>query len=73
MGQDRPKNSEQKKISFLSVRTRTELENPKINAKKFQKLKNIIQASFKDETGQDRPKNREQKKLPSYPFEPEPS
>ena len=61
MGQDGSKNSEQKKISFLSVRTRPELENSKINAKKFLKLKNIIQVSFKDETGQYRPKNREQK------------
>jgi len=45
-----------KKISFLSVRTRPELENSKINAKKFKKLQNIIQASFQDETGPDRPK-----------------
>ena len=37
------------------------------------KKKNIIQASFQDETGQDRPRNREQKKFPSYPFEPDPS
>ena len=43
-------------ISSLSVRTRPELENSKINAKKFQKLKNILQASFQDETGNDRMK-----------------
>ena len=61
-----------KKNSFLSIRTRPELENSKINAKKFEKFKNIIQASFQDETGQDRPKNREQKKFPSYPFKPDP-
>ena len=60
-------------ISFQSVGTRPELENSKINAKKFLKLKNIIQASFKDETGKDGPKNREQKKFPSYPFELDPS
>ena len=60
-------------ISSLSVRTRPELENSKINAKKFQKLKKkILQASFQDETGKDRLKNREQKKFPSYPFEPDP-
>ena len=41
--------------------------------KKFKKLKNIIQASFQDETGQDWPKNRKQKSFPSYPFEPDPS
>ena len=57
----------------IAVRTGPELENSKINAEKFQKLKTIIQASFEDETGQDRPKNREQKKFPSYPFEPDPS
>ena len=62
-----------KKISFLSVRTRPELENSKIKAEKFQKLKTIIQASFEHETDQDRPKNREQQKFPSYPFEPNPS
>ena len=50
-----------KKISFLSVRTRPELENSKINATKILKIKNIIQTSFQDETGQDSPKNREQK------------
>ena len=48
-------------ISFPSVRTRPELENSKINAKKCLKLKNIIQASFEDETSKDRLKNREQK------------
>src|SRR6266567_1747078 len=61
-----------KKISFLSVRTRPELENSKINEKKFLKFKNIIQASFQYETGQDRPKNRDEKKFHSYPFEPDP-
>src|SRR6266700_4197395 len=40
-----------KKISFLSVRTRPELENSKINEKIFLKFKNIIQASFQDEMG----------------------
>ena len=64
---------EKKKISFRSVRTGPELENSKINAKKFKKLKNIIQASFQDETGQDGPKKRAQKKFPSYPFEPDPN
>ena len=33
-GKDRPKNRE-KKISFLSVRTRPDLENSKINEKKI--------------------------------------
>ena len=72
-GQYRPTKREQKIISSQSVQTRPELENSKINAKKFQKLKNIIQASFQDETGKDRMKKREQKKLPSYPFELDPS
>ena len=54
-----------KKISFLSVQTWPELENSKINAKKFKKLKNLIQASFQDELGQDRPNNREEKKFHS--------
>ena len=64
---------EKKKISFLSVQTRHEIENSKINAKKFYKLKNIIQALFQDETSQDMPKNKEEKKIPSYPYEPDPS
>ena len=54
-------NRDKKKISFPSVRTRPELENSKITAKKFLKLKNIIQVSFQDETGDDRPKNSEEK------------
>jgi len=45
-GQDRPKNREQKKISYLSVRIRPEVENSNTNAKKFLKLKNIMQTSF---------------------------
>ena len=60
-------------MSFLSIRTRPELENSNIVAKKFKKLKNIIPDSIQDETGQDRPKNREEKKFPSYPFEPDAS
>ena len=60
-------------ISSLSVRTRPELENSKINAKKFQKLKTVLRASVQEETGKDRIKNREQKKFPSYPFELDPS
>ena len=64
---------ENKKNFFPIHSNPTRVKNSKINAKKFKKLKNIIQASFQDETGQDRPKNREQKKFPSYPFEPDPS
>ena len=71
-GQGQDEKQSTKKISFLSIRTRPELENSKITAKKFQKLKNILQASFQDETGKDKIKNRAQKKFPSYPFEPDP-
>ena len=60
-------------MSFLSVWTRPEIENSNVIAKKFKKLKNIIQASIQDETDQDRPKNVEEIKFPSYPFEPDPS
>ena len=71
-GSEQAEKQRTKKISFLSVRTRPELENSNIIAKKFKKLKNIIQASIQDETDQDRPKNREEKKFRSYPFEPDP-
>ena len=72
-GQGQDEKQSTKKISFLSVRTRPELENSKINAKKFQKLKNILQASLQDETGKDRMKNRVQKTFSCYPFEPDSS
>ena len=60
-GQGQAKKQRTKIISFQSIRPRPELENSKTNAKKFKKLKNIIPASFQDDTCQDRAKNREQK------------
>ena len=57
---------ETKFFSFLTVSTQPELENSKIIAKKFQKLENFIQASFKAETGRDKPKNRRKKIIPTH-------
>ena len=56
----------EKIFSLQSVYTRPELENSKVIATKFKKLKNIIQASFQAETGRDRPKNKEKKFVPIY-------
>ena len=49
----------------------TRVRKFKNKCKKIQKFKNIVQASFQDETGEEMPKNREQKKFSSYPFEPD--
>ena len=64
---------EKKKIFLLSIRTRPEVENSKINEKKILKIKKHHLGSFQDKTSQDRLKNREQKKCSSYPFEPDAS
>ena len=62
------------KKNFLPIRSNpTRVRNFKNKCKKIQKLKNIFQASFQDETGQEMPKNREQKKFSSYPCEPDQS
>ena len=64
----------EKKKNFLPMRSNpTRVRKLKNKCKKILKLKNIIQASFQEETGMDRPKNRERKQFPSYPFEPDPS
>ena len=55
-----------KKKTFLPIHSNPTRVTKFKNAKRFLKLKNIIQASFHDETGQDRPKNRDEKKISSY-------
>ena len=52
----------EKKNNFLPIRSNpTRGRKFKNKCKKILKIKNIIQASFEDDTGKDRPKNREQK------------
>ena len=64
----------EKKKNFIPIRSNpTRVRKFKNICKKILKIKNIINASFQDETGHDRPKNREEKKFHSYPLKPDPS
>ena len=57
-----------KKLSFRSVTTRPRIENSKKIAKKFNKLKNIISASFHAKIGRERQRKREKKNYRSDQF-----
>ena len=65
IGWNRPRKSENKKLSFRYVLTQRVIENSKKIAKKFKKLKNTIMASFQAKIGGKRPRKREYKKYRS--------
>ena len=50
-----------KKLSFLFVPTESVIENSKKIAKKFNKLKDTVMASFQAKTGWKRPRKRKNK------------
>ena len=50
-----------KKLSFRFVRTQNVIENSKKIAKKFNKLKDTVMASFQAKTGWKRPSKRKNK------------
>ena len=52
-----------KNLSFQSVPIQPRIENSKKIAKKFQKLKNIMMASFQVKTGRERPRKRKKNLL----------
>ena len=58
-------------VSFCSVPTRRVIENSKKIAKKFEKLKNIIMASFQAKIGRKRQRKRENKNCSSVSFPPD--
>ena len=51
IGWNRPRKSENKKLSFRYVLTQRVIENSKKIAKKFKKLKNTTMASFQAKIG----------------------
>ena len=55
-------------VSFRSVPTRRVRENSKKIAKKFNKLKDTVVASFADKIGWKRPRKRKNKNCLSVPF-----
>ena len=60
-----------KKVSFRFVPTRREIENSKKIAKKFEKLKNTVMASFQAKIGWKRMRKRENKNYHSVSFLPD--
>ena len=71
IGWNRPRKSENKKLSFHYVLTQRVIENSKKIAKKFKKLKNIVMASFQAKIGWKRQRKRENKNYCSVPFLPD--
>ena len=61
IGWKMPKKRKNKKLLFRFVPTRRTIENSKIIAKIFKKIKNTITASFQAKTGWKRLKKRENK------------
>ena len=55
-------------VLFRSVPTQCVIENSKLIAKKFKKLKNTVVASFQAKIGRKRLRKRENKNYPSVPF-----
>ena len=68
IGWKRLRNSENKKLCFRSILTRGVIESSKKMAKKFNKLKNIIVASFISKIGWRRPQKRDEENYRSDPF-----
>ena len=60
-----------KKVSFRFVPTRREIENSKKIAKKFEKLKNTVMASFQAKIGWKRMRKRENKNYHYVSFLPD--
>ena len=60
-----------KKLSFRFVPTQNVIENSKKIAKKFNKLKDTVMASFQAKTGWKRPRKRKNKNCLSVPFLPD--
>ena len=65
--QDR-ENKNYRSVSFRSVPTSRVIENSKIKAKKFKKLKYTIMSSFQDKIGWKRQRKRKNKDYRSVPF-----
>ena len=65
---DKADKERKRKFSFRSAPTRRVIENFKKIATKFNKLKNIIIASFQAKIGWKRLRNRENKNYRSVPF-----
>ena len=68
IGWNRPRKSENKKLSFRYVLTQRVIENSKKIVKKFKKLKNTIMTSFQAKIGWKRPGKREYKKYRCVSF-----
>ena len=62
-GQERSRKRKKKSLSFQSVPIQPRIENLRKIAKKFQKLKNIMMASFQVKTGWERPRKRKKNLL----------
>ena len=65
------KNKNYRSVPFRSVTTRRVIENSKIKAKKFKKLKNGVMTLFQAKVGQKRLGKRENRNYRSVPFLPE--
>ena len=68
IGWNRPRKSENKKLSFRYVRNRREIENSKKIAIKLKKLKYTMMASFQAKIGWKMPRKRKNKNYRSVPF-----
>ena len=66
IGWNRPRKSENKKLSFRYFLTQRVIKNSKKIAKKFKKLKNTIMASFQAKTGRKTQRNGEYKNYRSF-------
>ena len=71
IGWNRPRKSENKKLSFHYVLTQRVIENSKKIAKNFKKLKNTIMASFQAKIGRKTQRNGEYKNYRSVSFVPD--
>ena len=71
-GLQRAEKETKQKLSFHFLPTLCVIENSKKIAKKFEKLKNTILASFEVKIGWKRSRTRENKNYRSFPFQPHP-